>query len=47
METFPWHGYPNSLEDLEKNSPEQKKYDGVVDFEVEYIRVWQKSKDMN
>ncbi|USI27209.1 family 16 glycosylhydrolase [Alteromonas macleodii] len=44
METFPWHGYPNSLEDLEKNSPEDKKLDGVVDFEVEYIRVWQKLK---
>ncbi|MDO6539733.1 family 16 glycosylhydrolase [Alteromonas stellipolaris] len=42
METFPWHGYPNSLEDLEQNSPEDKKHDGVVDFEVEYIRVWQK-----
>lgn len=46
METFPWHGYPNSLEDLEKNSPEGEKHDGIVDFEVEYIRVWQKPQDI-
>lgn len=46
METFPWHGYPNSLEDLEKNSPEGEKHDGIVDFEVEYIRVWQKPEDI-
>jgi len=43
QETFPWHGVPDSKEDLELNSPEEKKDDGVVDFEVEYIRVWQKT----
>lgn len=42
METFAWHGVPNSKEDLEKNSPKGKETDGVVDFEVEYVRVWQK-----
>lgn len=42
METFPWHGVPDSKDDLEKNSPENKKNDGVVDYEVDYIRVWQK-----
>lgn len=42
QETFPWHGVPESLEDLEKNSPEGEKDDGVVDFEIEYVRVWQK-----
>ena len=42
QETFPWHGVPDSKEDLELNSPEGKKDDGVVDFEVEYVRVWQK-----
>lgn len=42
QETFPWHGVPDSLEDLELNSPEGKKEDGVVDFEIEYVRVWQK-----
>ena len=42
QETFPWHGVPDSKEDLELNSPEGKKDDGVVDFEIEYMRVWQK-----
>ncbi|CAH8284187.1 glycosyl hydrolase family 16 [Mariniflexile fucanivorans] len=42
QETFPWHGVPDSKEDLELNSPEGKKDDGVVDFEIEYVRVWQK-----
>ncbi len=42
METFPWHGIPSSIEDLERNSPEDKKHDGKVDFEIEYVRVWQK-----
>ncbi|WP_298363608.1 family 16 glycosylhydrolase [uncultured Lutibacter sp.] len=44
QETFPWHGVPDSLEDLELNSPEGKKTDGVVDFEIEYMRVWQKKE---
>ena len=43
QETFPWHGVPDSKEDLELNSPEGKKDDGVVDFEIEYMRVWQKN----
>ncbi|MBU2881010.1 family 16 glycosylhydrolase [Psychrosphaera sp. B3R10] len=42
QETFPWHGIPDSKEDLELNSPEGKKDDGIVDFEIEYVRVWQK-----
>ena len=42
QETFPWHGVPDSKEDLELNSPEGKKEDGIVDFEIEYLRVWQK-----
>ncbi|CAH8284284.1 putative secreted protein (Por secretion system target) [Mariniflexile fucanivorans] len=42
QETFPWHGVPTSLADLELNSPAEKKDDGVVDFEIEYLRVWQK-----
>ena len=42
QETFPWHGVPDSLEDLEANSPAGEKTDGIVDFEVEYVRVWQK-----
>jgi beta-glucanase (GH16 family) len=46
-ETFPWRGYPDSKEDLEKNSPEGEKDDGIVDFEVEYLRVWQKPHHMN
>lgn len=43
QETFPWHGVPNSKEDLELNSPDSKKSDGIVDFEIEYLRVWKKS----
>ena len=43
QETFPWHGVPDSKEDLELNSPAGKKDDGVVDFEIEYVRVWQKN----
>lgn len=42
QETFPWHGIPDSKEDLELNSPPGKKDDGVVDFEIDYVRVWQR-----
>ncbi|WP_075344070.1 family 16 glycosylhydrolase [Tenacibaculum agarivorans] len=34
QETFPWHGVPNSKEEVGG--------DGSIDFEIEYIRVWQK-----
>lgn len=34
METFPWHGVPDSKEEVGG--------DGSVDFEIEYIRIWQK-----
>jgi hypothetical protein len=40
--TFPWHGVPDSKEDLELNSPFGQKDDGIVDYEIEYVRVWQK-----
>ena len=43
QETFPWHDVPKSKAELETYSPEDKKDDGVVDYEIEYIRVWQKS----
>lgn len=43
METFPWNGLPESLEDLERNSPPEKRHDGVVEFVVDYVRVWQKT----
>ncbi|WP_244651533.1 family 16 glycosylhydrolase [Lentimonas sp. CC10] len=42
-EIFPWHGIPESKEDLELNSPAGEKEDGVVDYEIEYVRVWQKA----
>ncbi|WP_240919783.1 family 16 glycosylhydrolase [Paraglaciecola sp. 20A4] len=42
QETFPWRGFPESKADLEANSPDAEKDDGVVDFEIEYVRVWQK-----
>lgn len=44
METFSWHGIPDSKEDLELNSPIGLKKDGKVDFEIEYVRVWQKNE---
>lgn len=34
QETFPWHGVPDSVEEVGG--------DGSVDFEIEYLRVWQK-----
>ena len=43
QETFPWHGVPDSKEDLERNSQQGEKDDGVVDFEIDYVRVWQKN----
>ncbi|MCM2680273.1 family 16 glycosylhydrolase [Echinimonas agarilytica] len=43
QETFPWHGIPDSKEDLELNSSEGEKDDGIVDFEIEYVRVWQQA----
>ncbi|WP_299255664.1 family 16 glycosylhydrolase [uncultured Aquimarina sp.] len=42
QETFPWHDIPTTKEELEAKSPDDKKDDGIVDFEIEYIRVWQK-----
>lgn len=42
QETFPWHDVPKTKEELERWSPEGKKEDGVVDYEIEYVRVWQK-----
>ncbi|TYA92137.1 family 16 glycosylhydrolase [Seonamhaeicola marinus] len=42
MEIFPWHDIPKSKAELETHSPEGAKEDGVVDFQVEYLRVWQK-----
>ena len=44
MEIFPWHHVPTSKKDLELNSPEGEKDDGVLDYEIEYVRVWQKAK---
>jgi len=44
QETFPWHGVPDSKADLELSSPDGKRDDGVVDFEIEYVRVWQKAE---
>lgn len=41
-EAFPWNGFPDSKADLEQNSPAGEKDDGVVDYAIEYIRVWQK-----
>ncbi|WP_051336393.1 family 16 glycosylhydrolase [Aquimarina latercula] len=42
MEIFHWHGYPKNKEELEANSPANQKEDGIVDYEIDYVRVWQK-----
>ncbi len=41
MEVFAWNGYPKSKEELEANSPRHLKSDGIVDYQIDYIRVWQ------
>ena len=46
QEAFSWHGVPESLEDLGCNSPEGENKDGVVDYQIEYVRVWQKPSQM-
>lgn len=42
QEVFPWHDIPKSKEELEAKSAEGEKEDGVLDYEIEYVRVWQK-----
>ncbi|MCG9793741.1 family 16 glycosylhydrolase [Flavobacterium algicola] len=34
QETFPWHGVPDTKEEVGSN--------GTIDFEIEYLRVWHK-----
>lgn len=43
QEVFPWNDIPKTKEELEAKSSQDKKADGVLGFEIEYIRVWQKS----
>lgn len=45
-EVFPWVGIPTSKEELEAGSPPSEQGDGVVDYEIEYVRVWQKPSQM-
>lgn len=41
MEIFSWNGMPESKDELTLNgTPEQKKK-GIMDFEIDYVRVWQ------
>lgn len=37
QETFPWHGVPDLNEDLDLNSPENKKKDDIVGYEIEHV----------
>ncbi len=43
MEIFSWNGMPESSEELTLNGTEEQKAGGFIDFEVDYIRVWQKN----
>ncbi|MBB6429146.1 family 16 glycosylhydrolase [Algisphaera agarilytica] len=45
-EIFPWVGIPTSKEELEAGSPPELRGDGVVDYEIEYVRVWQTHEQM-
>ncbi|MFR9661732.1 MAG: hypothetical protein SNF60_06675 [Rikenellaceae bacterium] len=44
MEIFSWNGMPKSKEELTRNGTPEQKAGGYIDFEVDYIRVWQKSE---
>ncbi len=43
-EIFPWHGIPQSKQDLTQNGTQEQKDGGFMDYEIDYIRVWQKTK---
>ena len=45
MEIFSWHGVPKSNEDLTLNGTAEQKAGGFMDFEIDYIRVWQKTSN--
>ena len=42
IEVFPWNGMPLSKEDLTLNGTDEQKAKGIMDYEIDYIRVWQK-----
>lgn len=42
METFPWHGVPDSKSDLTLNGTTAEKDNGRMDYTVDYVRVWQR-----
>ncbi|MFI3286702.1 MAG: family 16 glycosylhydrolase [Rikenellaceae bacterium] len=42
MEIFSWNGMPESREELVQNGTKEQKEGGFIDFEVDYVRVWQK-----
>ncbi|WP_010137001.1 family 16 glycosylhydrolase [Ochrovirga pacifica] len=42
MEIFSWNGMPESKEELTLNGTKSQKQGGYMDFEIDYIRVWQK-----
>ena len=45
MEIFSWHGVPESKEDLTLNGSPDQKAGGYMDFEIDYVRVWQKNNN--
>ncbi|WP_240491771.1 family 16 glycosylhydrolase [Flavivirga aquatica] len=45
MEIFPWQGIPKNKADLTLNGTPEQKEKGRMDFEIDYVRVWQKSTD--
>lgn len=44
METFYWNGLPDSKEDLTQNGTPEQKAGGFMDYEIDYVRVWQKKR---
>lgn len=41
-EIFPWHGIPQSKEELTQNGTPAQKAGAYMDYEIDYVRVWQK-----
>ncbi|MFI3331994.1 MAG: family 16 glycosylhydrolase [Rikenellaceae bacterium] len=44
MEIFTWNGMPESREELTQNGTPEQKAGGYIDFEVDYVRVWQRGE---
>lgn len=44
MAVYHWNGMPESKEELTRNGTPEQKAGGYMDFEIDYIRIWQKQQ---